>query len=145
MMAVGHADLRVAERAQLTRHHERGHSSQVALEREMHQVEHQHHMLFPVLWDSDRRRRCFDARFVALFLRLDDAPLDLADVVHVLGDACAITGSELQFQLVRTLHHRVEDAGVALQTGAALGWCRAVSAEHAFEYDARIDLHRQRL
>ena len=76
----------------------------------------------------------------------DDAPLDLAHVVHVLGQLRLRSRAPEPRCRSRALSRDgVEDAGVLLQPRAPLLRRGAVAAEHPLEHDARVDLHRQRL
>ena len=47
VVSIGHANLRIAQRAELARQHERRHPRGVALIRQRHQLEHQLGVLFP--------------------------------------------------------------------------------------------------
>ena len=145
VMPVRDADLRIGERAELAGHHERRDARHVPLIGERHELEHQLDVLFPVLRHADRHRRRLEQMIGALALGLLDAPLDFADVLHVLAELGAIPRPEAALEIGHALSHRVEDARVLREARLPRGGRRAVAAEHPLEDDARVDLHRERL
>ena len=73
-----------------------------------------------------------------------DAPLQLADVVHVGVDARLVAGAEIGLERAELPDDRVENARVALPVAPSLFRARAI-AEQPLEHHARVDLRRQRL
>ena len=82
---------------------EREDARHVRRERDRLQIEHQLDVLFERVGHADRRRRQLARPRRCVLLRLDllDAPLDLADVVEVVGEPRAIGGAERRLQLRR--------------------------------------------
>src|SRR5215216_4624876 len=76
-------------------------------------------------------------------LRTIDSPLDLTDIVEVLGKPRAITSSDARLQASHGLGHRIENAAPRAHTLAPLV-DRPGATEQPLEDDARVDLHRQR-
>ena len=77
-----------------------------------------------------------------LLLGLGDAALDFAQVLHVIAQAGFIFIVEVLREVADALRDAVEDAEIVAQAGGAHAGRGPVSAEHAFEQHARIELHR---
>ena len=124
---------------------EREDARRVGGKRHRLQIEHQLDVLFERIGHADRRAGQL-ARLAALVRLLDllDAPLDLAHVVEVIGQARAIGGAELAAQIADRLGDPVEDALVVLAPGAAR-FRRGADAEQLIEHRARVADHRQRI
>ena len=82
---------------------------------------------------------------VDLFLRLLHTALDIADRLEILIDLRLVGRADAPSQGIGTFGHGVQDAAPLPDVGGPGVTARAVSgAEHPFEDDARIHLHRQR-
>ena len=115
-------------------------------ERQRLQIEHQLDVLLERIGHADRRAGQL-ARLAAAVLRLDalDAPLDLADVVEVVGSAArgrrrracsaaATCPAAIQSRMLRSSLRR-----------SARSSRRRADAEQHVEHRARVAHHRQRL
>src|SRR5215203_5422434 len=142
MMRLWHADVWVGSGARFTGQLERDDPSDVSLEGQHLQIEHQLDVLFPDRWNAGgsieiRQRGCV-AQLGAL-----NAALDLTDRIQILPDLEAIAGAQLALQPGHVRRHPIENAAALLQLGApALG--TASVAEQPLEDDTRIGLGRQR-
>ena len=91
MMRVGHADGTVSAVATLAAHHQRNNASQVGLECDRHQVEHQVGMLFKSWgnsrWPIQRRKRL---RCRLMLLGFFDALFNLANRIEVFAQLAPV-------------------------------------------------------
>ena len=122
VMRLVQPDLRIHARALLAAIHERGHARDVALERQVLQVEHQLGVIVEPLGHADAgpvvlRQR----RFGVLRLGLLDAPLDLAQHVEVVGHRRSIRGPELR-PASRAISS-IAESRMLFFVRAAASWC----------------------
>src|SRR5262249_32288571 len=108
---------------------ERRYASHVSGEGHNLEVEHQLHVLFPVVRYADRRRRQLShlTAGVPLFAQLNSS-FDLSNVLEVLIHSGLIHAGQIRLQTARLVADPVEDAGFAFTARRALG-CIAAGAE----------------
>src|SRR5688572_17484032 len=142
MVLLGYTDLRIRPLAQLSRHHEGGHSSEIRLVCSCHQVEHQRHVLLEGVGNA---YWCLSCGQLAAISRLGalDAAFDLPDVVEILRQSRAVTGAKISPQRSGLFTNHVENAAIAGTAYTPL-LDRARFTEQPLEHDTWIDLHRQR-
>src|SRR5262249_29520269 len=135
VVRVGHPDLRVCSPAGLASELESDDASNVSLERQQLEVEHQSRVGGIGRRDADGPIEIGQIAVFCVDLGLLDSPLDLANSLEVQPDAGTVRRTELRFQARDLFADRVEQAGSLLQGRAAVGGATAF-AEEAFEYDS---------
>ena len=110
----------IARRRDVFREHERRYTADLALVGECHEVEHQFKMFFEGFRSSHRRVGNLNLGGTGLSLRQFDPALDLADVVQVSVDPCAIGRGQSLLQALSLFDDRIQNAAVLFLAREAL-------------------------
>ncbi len=145
VMRIGNADRTIRPVAAFPADHDRDHAREVRLERDHLKIEHQLRMILERARNTHGPLHHRQFQRGALLLRQLDAPLDVANRVHVIAELAAIARAEARLEMRDFLPHRIENAAVFLNACDARPRVGALAvAEQPLEHRARIDFHRHR-
>ena len=143
MVLLGHADLRVRAPARFAGHEQRKHASDVRLEGERLQIEHELGVLVEVLRNVGRPIRERQLRGRPLGLRALDPLLHLTDRLQVLAKLRSIPCAQTPLQTGDFLDERIEQAAGLPRLREPIRRAAALP-EQALEHHPRMRLHRVR-
>lgn len=139
MMRIRDTDLGVGPVAGLAGELEGDDTRDVALKGQHLEVEHQPGMVGIGGRHADGAVEIRQRILLCSSLGLLNATLDLTDGVEVLRQPGAVAGTEFALELVEVAGEGIQQAGAALEGGAAFGPAAAL-AEEVLEHDTRVGL-----